>query len=187
MGPALDRASRALAAGELVVFPTDTLWGLGARAEDASAVARLLRAKDRPGTQPLSAAVSSLEELETFGRLSRSARAFVRRHLPGPFTVLVRPTALAQRRLAPAVAGGRTIGLRLPDHPVARELARRSGPVVATSANRHGAPPARTLGEARRAFGGSVRAYLPARPAPSGRPSEIVDLTGARPRGVARR
>ncbi|MFY9716700.1 MAG: L-threonylcarbamoyladenylate synthase [Thermoplasmata archaeon] len=187
MGPSLDRAARALAAGALVVFPTDTLLGLGARASDPVAVEGLLRAKARPGTQPLSAAVSSLEEMESFGRLSRSARQFVRRHLPGPFTLLVPPSAVARRRLAPAVAGGRTIGLRLPDHPVARELARRVGPIVATSANRHGDPPARTLAEARRAFGRSVRVYLAAQPVPSGRPSEIVDLTGRRPRWVARR
>jgi L-threonylcarbamoyladenylate synthase len=187
MGPSLDRASRALTAGALVVFPTDTLLGLGARASDPSAVARLLRAKDRPGSQPLSAAVSSLEELESYGRLSRSARGFVRRHLPGPFTALVRPTAVARRQLASAVAGGRTIGLRIPDHPIARELARRVGPIVATSANRHGEPPARTLAEARRAFGRTVRVYVPADPVPSGSPSEIVDLTGSRPERVARR
>lgn len=177
MGP-LERAVRALGAGELVVFPTDTLLGLGARAADRQAVERLVRAKARPGGQPLSAAVSSLEELERYGRLSRVARAFVRRHLPGPYTVLVPPTSTARRELAPALAGGRAIGLRVPDHPVARELARRVGPVVATSANRHGVPPARTVAAARAAFGDAVAVYLAARPAPSGRPSSLVDLTG---------
>jgi len=187
MGPSsLDRAARALAAGELVVFPTDTLLGLGARAGDADAVAALAEAKARPGAQPLSAAVSSLEEVERYGRLAPPARAFVRRHLPGPYTILLAPTAEARRWLAPAVSGGPTIGLRVPDHPVARELARRVGPVVATSANRHGAPPARSVAEARRAFGRAVRVYLPPTPAPSGRPSSIVDLTGGRPRPVTR-
>lgn len=187
MGPSVDRALRALEAGELVVYPTDTLLGLGARATDRAAVDRLVRAKARPGTQALSVALSSLEELETYGVLSAPARAFVRRALPGPFTVLVRPSATARRRLAPAIAGGPTIGLRVPDHPVARELARRAGPIVATSANRHGAPPARSLGEARRAFGRAVRVYLPPRPPPSGTPSTLVDLRGAAgPRTVPR-
>jgi L-threonylcarbamoyladenylate synthase len=183
MGPSLDRAVRALDAGELVVFPTDTLLGLAARAADPKAVARLLRAKARPGGQPLSVAVSSADEIEPLGRLSRTARGFVRRHLPGPYTILLRPTPTARRRLAPAVAGGRTIGLRVPDHPVARELARRVGPIVATSANRHGERPARTIAEAERAFGSKVRVYLAARPPPVGRPSDLVDLTGS---GVGR-
>ncbi|MGP8078182.1 MAG: L-threonylcarbamoyladenylate synthase [Thermoplasmata archaeon] len=187
MGPSLDRAVRALGSGQLVVYPTDTLLGLAARAADPEAVARLVRAKARPGAQPLSAAVSSVDEIEPLGRLSRTARQFVRRHLPGPYTILLRPTSAARRLLAPAVAGGRTIGLRVPDHPVARELARRAGPIVATSANRHGARPARTVAEAERAFGREVRVYLAARPPPTGRPSELVDFTGTRAGRVVRR
>jgi L-threonylcarbamoyladenylate synthase len=187
MGPSLERAVRALEQGELVVFPTDTLLGLAARAADPTAVARLVRAKARPGTQALSAAVSSVEEIEPLGLLSRPGREFARRRLPGPYTLLLRPTSEARRRLAAPIAGGATIGLRVPDHPVARELARRVGPIVATSANRHGDRPARSVAEARKSFGPEVRVYLAARPRPSGRPSEIVDLTGAGPRWVARR
>ena len=186
MGPSVDRAVRALRAGGLVVYPTDTLLGLGARADDRDAVARLRRAKGRPGVQPMSAAVSSLEEIELYAELSAPARAWVRRHLPGPFTVLVRPTARARRELSAAIAGAPTLGLRVPDHPVARELARRTGPVVATSANRHGRPPARSAAAARAAFGRTVAVYLTARPPPSGRPSQLVDLTGTSPRWVAR-
>jgi L-threonylcarbamoyladenylate synthase len=180
-------AVRALDAGALVVVPTDTLLGLAARATDRAAVLRLAHAKGRPGAMSVSVAVSSTEELERYARLSRAGRAFARRHLPGPFTVLARPSQAARRTLAPLVAPGRTIGLRVPDHPVARELCRRAGPITATSANRHGSPPARTVDEARSAFGAAVRVYLAARPAPSGVPSSLVDLTGARPRPVARR
>ncbi|MGB6499784.1 MAG: L-threonylcarbamoyladenylate synthase [Thermoplasmata archaeon] len=186
MGPSLERATRALGAGELVVFPTDTLLGLAARASDPRAVERLLRAKARPGSQPLSVAVSSLEEVEPLGAMSPAARRFARRRLPGAYTLLLRPTRAAARALAPAVGGGRTIGLRVPDHPIARELARRVGPIVATSANRHGRPPVRTIAAARRAFGSEVAVYLPAVPAPSGRPSELIDLTGPTPRPVPR-
>jgi L-threonylcarbamoyladenylate synthase len=187
MGPSLDRAVRALGAGRLVVYPTDTLLGLAARASDARAVDRLLRAKGRSPAQPLSVAVSSIEEVGEYGRLSRPAAAFVRRHLPGPYTVLLRPTATARRRLGRPVAGGATIGIRVPDHPVARELARRAGPIVATSANRHGDPSALTLAGARRAFGAAVSVYVRAGPAPSGRASELVRLTGKFPERVARR
>ncbi|MCI4357545.1 MAG: threonylcarbamoyl-AMP synthase [Thermoplasmata archaeon] len=176
----LDRAVRALEQGELIVYPTDTLIGLGARADRASAVRRLIRAKGRSPSQPLSFAVSSYEELEPWAALGEGARTEIRRRLPGPFTLLLRASPNARSHLAPAMLGdGGTVGVRIPDHPVARELARRAGPIVSTSANPHGAPSARTLTEARSYFGASVSVYLAARPAPSGRPSEILDLTGS--------
>ena len=188
MTPTLPAAVRALAAGDLVVYPTDTLLGLGARAADRSAVLRLETAKGRPGGQPISVAVSSVPELEALGALAPSARRFVRTHLPGPYTVFLRPSPLARRTLAPRLfAADGSLGVRVPDHSVARELALRVGPITATSANRHGAAPCRTPAEARRAFGRDVRVYLPARPAPSGSPSTLIDLTGAHPRPVARK
>lgn len=188
MGSPLAAAVRALAAGRLVVYPTDTLFGVGARAGDRRGVARLAVAKGRPSRLPVSVAVSSTEELEALAELAPSGRRFVRTHLPGPYTLLVRRSALARRTLAPRLAGAsRAIGLRVPDHPVARELARRAGPVTATSANRHGRAPARTVAEARRALGDAVAVYLAGGPRPSGRPSLLVDLTHGAPRVVARR
>jgi len=187
MGPTVRDAAEALAAGGLVVFPTDTLLGLAARATDRAAVGRLTALKGRSTAQPISVAVSSIEEVEALAELSPAARRFVRRHLPGPYTVLVRPSAAARRTLAPPVlAHPGAVGIRVPDHPVARELARRAGPITATSANRHGEPPARSVAESRRVFGDAVAVYLPARPPPSGRPSTVVDLTGPRPREIRR-
>jgi len=187
MGASLDDAVRALANGALVAYPTDTLVGLAARATDRMAIERLARTKRRADRQPISVAVSSLDEVEPLGRLSPAGRRFVRRRLPGPFTLLLRPSPRARRTLAPAVAGGRAIGVRVPDHPVARALAARAGPITATSANRHGAPPARTVAEARATFGTEVAVYLDAGPVGSGHPSTLVDLTGAIPRAVVRR
>jgi L-threonylcarbamoyladenylate synthase len=186
MGRSVSDAVRTLRSGGLVVYPTDTLVGLGARATDPRAVRRVGEAKGRPARRPMSIAVSSTEEVERFAALSRSARQFVRRHLPGPFTILARPTAEARRTLAREIAGGPTIGVRVPDHPVARELARRAGPIIATSANRHGARPAGAVEEARRLFGRRVGTYVTGAPAPSGTPSLLVDLTGVRPRPEAR-
>ncbi len=188
MAPTVADAARALARGELVVYPTDTLLGLAAGATRDRALARLVEAKGRSGQQPISVAVSSTEELETWADLSAAARAWTRTHLPGPYTVLVRPSARARRTFrSPVLTEGGPLGLRVPDHRVARELAQRAGPITATSANRHGQPPAHTAAEARRALGRSVAVYLPAVPAPSGQPSTLVDLTGAEPRLVARR
>lgn len=184
----LARAAAALGRGGLVAYPTDTLFGLGARAGDAVAVDRLLALKGRPAGQPISVAVSSTEEVEPLAVLSPAARAFVRTHLPGPYTVIAASSPWARRHLAPALlAEDGTIGLRVPDHPVARELARRAGPVTATSLNRHGEAPPATLAGARRRLGAGVSVYLAGGPRPSGRPSTLVDLTGPAPRERARR
>ena len=183
----LARAVRALRRGDLVVYPTDTLVGLAARADDPAAVNRLLAAKARPGTSPLSVAVSSHEEIEAWADLNEPRRAWLRRHLPGPYTALVPASAAARASFAgPVLGAGATLGIRVPDHPLARSLAELVGPVTSTSANRHGAPPARSIAEARRVFGSEVAVYLDGAPAPSGTPSTLIDLTGARPRPVAR-
>jgi L-threonylcarbamoyladenylate synthase len=186
MGRSVAAAARRLRAGALVVYPTDTIYGLAARASSEAAVRRLVRAKGRTGSQPLSIAVSSVPELEPLARLTPPARRWVRRNLPGPYTVLVRPSPLARERLAASVAGGAAIALRVPDHPVARALARAAGPIVATSANRHGEPPARSLAEARAAFGRAVAVYQGGAPPPSGVPSLLVDLRGSSPKVRAR-
>lgn len=179
MAAGLDAAVRALGAGRLVGYPTDTLYGLAAQASDPAAVDRLYAAKRRPRGEPLSVAVSSWEEIEGLARLTPPKRAFVRRHLPGPFTVLLPPAARAP--LAPALLSGGSVGLRIPDHPLARELARRAGPITATSANLHGAPPSTSRAGAQRQLGDAVAVYLSGAPRPSGHPSTIVDLTGDRP------
>lgn len=187
MADDLDAAVRAIASGDLVVYPTDTLLGLGASAKDARAVVALLAAKDRPSGMPISIAVSSIEEIEPWVAWSRESRALARRLLPGPVTLLVPASRRARRELAPTLVGpDGTLGVRVPDHPIARELARRVGPITATSANRHGARPCRTAREARRVFGERVAAYLSQGPAPSGRPSDLVDLRRDTPRLVAR-
>ncbi len=186
MAPPSGAAVRALLAGRLVVHPTDTLYALAARASDRRAVARLVDAKGRAPGRPLSVAVSSTEELERWAVLGRPARRFVRDELPGAYTILARPSAEARRRLAPEVAGGARIGLRVPAHPLALELARAAGPLVATSANRSGEPPARTVADARRRLGTAVAAYVDGPPRPTGRPSTLVDVAGASPREVPR-
>ena len=105
MVDALASAVAALARGELVVYPTDTLLGLGARATDARAVDRLLAAKDRPSAMPISLAVASLQEVEPWVEFTESARAAARRLLPGPVTLLLPASDQARARLAPPLLG----------------------------------------------------------------------------------
>jgi L-threonylcarbamoyladenylate synthase len=178
MDPRVATAARALHAGALVVYPTDTLWGLGANARSAAAIARLTAAKGRPEGMPISVALSSFEEIETWADLNAPARSWIRTHLPGPWTIVAHASARAQREFPEAVLGsGRTLGIRIPDHPVARKLAQLVGPITCTSANRHGEPPSPSITRARAVFGKAVRVYLAAPPAPAGQPSTIANLT----------
>src|ERR1700686_3268831 len=118
---AVDAAIEALGKGELVVYPTDTLFGLGAKASDPAAVDALLAVKGRPGGMPISVAVSSLAEVEALASLTPTATAILRQSLPGPFTFILRASSVG-RRLAPATLGpSGNLGVRVPDHPVARE------------------------------------------------------------------
>lgn len=175
-------AVRAARRGQPVLYPTDTLWGLGVRPTDAAAVRRLYAAKRRPEGMPVSVAFSSYEEVEPFVALAPATRSLLRRFLPGPYTFLLPASPRARRSWVPSVLGGSaTVGVRIPDHPTARALLAETGPLTTTSANRHGDPPCRTVRQARRLFGRAVGAYLSGGPRPSGRPSTIVALTGGRP------
>ena len=137
----VERAAEALASGELVAFPTETVYGLGARADDDAAVAAIFDLKGRPSDHPLIVHVAEPGDADTFARdLNDVARRLIGSFWPGPLTVLVRRVP----GMASAAAGGQdTIGLRCPSHPVARALlaaARRHGVpgVAGPSANRFG-------------------------------------------------
>lgn len=137
----LERAAQALAAGQLVAFPTETVYGLGARADDDVAVGRIFSLKGRPSDHPLIVHLADAAGAESFARtLPAVARRLIEAFWPGPLTVIVPRRA----GIAAAAAGGQdTIGLRCPSHPVARALlsaAQRLGVpgVAAPSANRFG-------------------------------------------------
>jgi L-threonylcarbamoyladenylate synthase len=180
-------AVRAVRRSQPILYPTDTLWGLGVRPSDRMGIRRLYALKERPEGMPVSVAFSSYEEMEPFVRLAPASRATIRRWLPGPFTFLLRATGRARREWDPSVVGeAQIVGVRIPNHSEARALLARTGPLTTTSANRHGSPPCRTAGEARRVFGAGIGAYVTGGDAPAGRPSTIVALTGPRPEVVRR-
>lgn len=174
----LQAAVEALDRGELVVYPTDTLYGLAADALDPRAVARLHAAKQRPPGQPLSVAVADVRMMEQVARVGPLARRAVERFLPGPLT-LVLP---ADPGVPDEVLGdAKGLGVRIPAHDVARDLCRRFGPITATSANLHGQPDPATCAESRRQLGALVAVYLDAGPA-GGKASTVLDLTASPPR-----
>lgn len=138
--PAVDAAADRLAAGELVAFPTETVYGLGARADDDAAVARIFEAKGRPADHPLIVHVADAAGAAAFGTLTPAAERLAAALWPGPLTVIVP----RREGMAKAAAGGQaSIGLRVPAHPVAlallRACARRGvAGVAGPSANRFG-------------------------------------------------
>jgi len=140
----LDRAAAAIGRGELVAYPTETVYGLGADALDTGAIDRVFSLKGRSPDEPISLAVASVAEVEKYARPTELERRFMDAFLPGPVTVLTDSRSVVPDALT---AGRSEVGIRVPDHDLARELCRRCGPVTATSANRSGGPNARAVGE----------------------------------------
>ncbi len=172
---AVDRIRACLAGGGLVVHPTDTVYGLAADPFQARAVERLYAAKARPRDLAVSMSVADVEDAFRFGVKTPLAENFCRKNLPGPFTVVLRATPQAP----PALVNRQgLIGIRVPDHPIARLLARMYGPITTTSANRHGQPSPTTCDEARGQLGDAVDLYIDAGPSPLGTESSVVDLSG---------
>jgi L-threonylcarbamoyladenylate synthase len=135
---AIEEATRLLAAGGLVAFPTETVYGLGADATNGRAVARLYEAKGRPSFNPLIAHVVDLKAAQALGRLNARATRLAKAFWPGPLTMVL-PKAARCRVSDLATAGLDTIAVRVPDHQVARDILAGFGkPVVAPSANRSG-------------------------------------------------
>ncbi|XNQ43209.1 L-threonylcarbamoyladenylate synthase [Georgenia phoenicis] len=169
-------AASALSAGQLVVLPTDTVYGIGAAAFDPGAVADLLAAKGRGRQSPppvLVPAAATVAGLAT--DVPDTVHTLLETFWPGPLTVICR----AQPTLAWDLGDtGGTVALRMPDDEIALALLTRTGPLAVSSANRHGRPAATTVLEAATALGDRVAVYLDGGPSRGGVASTIVDATG---------
>ncbi len=177
---ALAAAAEAVARGEVIVLPTDTVYGVGAQATSGAAVQRLLDAKQRGRDLPppvLVAEVAMVRALATDvdDRLHRLAEAF----WPGALTVILRARDSLRMDLGDR---GDTIAVRVPDHDFTRELLRRTGPLAVSSANVHGRDAALRISDAVDQLGESCSVYLDAGEMGGPVPSTIVDLTGRQAR-----
>jgi len=175
-GPSIDEAVNAVARGGLVVLPTDTVYGIGADAFDAEAVAALLAAKGRGRQMPPPVLVPDLRTLDGLATdVPPDARALVEAFWPGGLTVILD----AQPSLAWDLGETHgTVALRMPDHPAALALLRRTGPLAVSSANATGRPAALEVADAQEQLGEPVAVYLDGGTAPGGVASTIVDATG---------
>lgn len=171
MGTDLDAAADALRDGELVVYPTETVYGLGADALDPVAVERVFEAKDRPHDRPVSLAVPTVADALEYVHADSRTRACMDAFLPGPVTVVAPKAAVVPDVLT---AGRERVGVRVPDHEVALALLRRFAPVTATSANVSGHPSVREPDELDPSLREAVAIVLDRGPTPGGG-STVVD------------
>lgn len=172
-GSELTAAVAAIRRGDLVVYPTETVYGLAADALDAEAVERVYDAKARSRSDPISMALPEVDAIPEFTTPSDSERAFCRRFLPGPVTVLLERTDRVPDVL---VAGRDRVGVRVPAHDLARDLARRTGPITATSANRSGEPSATAVDDVDVTVRGAAAVVIDGGETP-GTESTVVDVS----------
>ena len=176
----LTAATTAIRAGELVVLPTDTVYGLGADAFDPAAVRRLLEAKGRGRQMPPPVLVGSAATLDALAATVPSwARDLVEHYWPGPLTIVVREQSSLQWDLGDTRG---TVAVRMPHDPVALELLGRTGPMAVSSANLTGRPAATDADQAAEMLADKVAVILDGGPTVDDRPSTIVDCTSSRPR-----
>jgi len=161
------RAAQLLRGGAVVAFPTDTVYGLGASADDEVARRRVFQIKGRPVGLPLILMVAAESQLENYVHVDSRSEAMMRRWWPGPLTLIL------------YAKGGGTLGVRIPKHKVALGLLRAAGPLMTTSANLHGGEPAMSADEAGALSG--VMAVVDGGTAPGGTASTVLDLTGPEP------
>lgn len=173
-------ALASLARGEIVVAPTDTVYGIACDAFTHTAVAAVLAAKGRGRDMPVPVLVGTLA---TFRAITATRGAYGDRLVealwPGPLTLVCTEQPSLRWDLG---EGGGTVAVRMPDHELMLELLVKHGPLAVTSANRSGEPAATTCDDAERQLGTSVHVYLDGGDAPSAVASTIVDLTAATPR-----
>jgi len=189
-GGAAQTAARILAAGGLVAFPTETVYGLGADATDGAAVARLYAAKGRPAFNPLIAHVADLATARELACLDGTAERLAHAFWPGPLTMVL-PKALSCSVAELATAGLDTIAIRVPDHGIARAILVAFGrPVVAPSANLSGHVSPTTAQHVLADLGGRIDLIVDGGPTPVGVESTIVACLGTpmllRPGGLPR-
>jgi len=173
-------AVAAVRRGELVVMPTDTLYGLGCDAFKKHAVASMLRAKGRGRDMPVPVLVGSRKTLDGLAfRMPKAGRDLADAFWPGALSIIIRHAKTLDWDIGETDG---TVAVRMPLQPVALEVLREIGPMAVSSANKTGQPPAVTAVQAQDQLGYSARVYLDGGPCPASVPSTIVDVTGDVPR-----
>jgi L-threonylcarbamoyladenylate synthase len=179
-GPGHGEALAVLRSGGLVAIPTDTVYGISVALETPGGVERLFAAKDRPPDKAIMVLVDSLEQANRVVEVTELARALATRFWPGGLTLVlrVRPETPLPAALT---AGTGALGVRMPNHPTPRALARSLGPLPTTSANRSGEPECRDAEAVAQILGDRLDLIVDGGRSPGGVPSTVVDCMGPQP------
>jgi len=172
----IERAAELIRESQLVAFPTETVYGLGAAAFDPEAAQKIFIAKGRPSQKPLLVHISNREQAASLVEdIPSAAWLLMDKFWPGPLSII-----LPARESVPAIVrgGGNSVGLRMPAHPVSLALIEKTGPLAAASANISGKPAPVTADQVKEDLCGKIAAVLDAGPTGTGLPSTIIDLTG---------
>jgi len=170
---AIKEAASIIKQGGLVIYPTETCYGLAANALDPKAVKRVYEVKNRPYSKPLSIAVSDLEMAKKYAHFNPEAEKLAKELLPGPLTI-----ALPKKPVIPDIVNPNKIAIRIPDNPIAILLIEEAGvPITATSANKTGDPSPYNVNDAINSLVGNVDFVIDAGQLPKVQPSTIVDFT----------
>lgn len=171
----VELAAQTIKDGGLVVYPTDTLYGLGADAMNAEAIGKVFEAKERPEDAPISVAVSDVQMMGKVARLGPWVAEVIEALIPRPITFL-----LPKKKKVPSTltGGSDVIGVRIPNHMFALSLVALTGPITTTSANLHEGHNPRTIRSAIRQLGDAVDLYVDCGRTVFGTGSTVVDMTG---------
>ena len=174
----ITQAVEAVRKGRLIVYPTDTLYGLGSSISESKAIDTIFTVKHRPKSLPLPVAVSDIQMLSTCVELTPLAEHLAERFLPGKITLVCKKKTIILDSIS---AGKTTVAIRIPDDPIALHIIKKTGPLIATSANIHGQSTPALISEIRKLFKpGIVEVYIDDG-LRQGKPSTIVDVTGSHP------
>ena len=173
----IDQAAKYIRAGELVAFPTETVYGLGADATNSEAVAKIFEAKGRPADNPLIVHVADVEQIEEYvAHVSADARRLIQAFMPGPLTIVLP----SDQKIADNVTAGlETVAIRIPNHEAAQELIQKANrPIAAPSANISGKPSPTSALHVFQDLNGKIPAILDGGTTGVGLESTVVDCTG---------
>lgn len=172
----IDEAIDIMAQGGVILYPTDTVYGLGANIFNNQAVQRIYRIKHRERSKPLSVLVSNIESLELIAHLDEHSREVVNKWLPGPFTFILNK----QKTVSPYVSSSTKVGVRIPDNNIARELA-SIFPITTTSANIAHEKTLSNPHDILKQIGDGIDLAIDVGDLAGGKPSTVIDLTSAKP------
>ncbi|MBU1026219.1 MAG: threonylcarbamoyl-AMP synthase [Candidatus Margulisbacteria bacterium] len=166
------KAAQLLESGKIIAFPTETVFGIGALLNKPKAIREIFKLKKRPRSKPLQVLIATHKQAQELGHLTDKNLKFASKKWPGPYTFIVPKT----RKVPKLVTGGSSkVGLRMPNHKAILKLIKEYGPIVATSANQAGGPPALTVKDVKKALP-ELAFILPGR-VKSGKASKVIDLT----------